>query len=129
MSRQRRLRSARDFGRVRQAGRSYAATHLVISVAKQATAVATNDTQLVPPSRVGFSVGRRVGNAVVRNRVRRRLRELMRPRLAHVAPGWDVVVGARAAAAASSYSALDRELDGLLTRAKVLASGSEARSV
>lgn len=129
LSKQRRLRSTRDFTRVRQVGRTYAAAHLVVSVAQHAEAVGLDSPQLPPPSRVGFVVGKRVGNAVVRNRVRRRLREVMRARLPQVAPGWDVVVAARAGAASNSTARLDSELNGLLARAKVLAPGSEARQI
>lgn len=48
-------------------------------------------------TRVAVVCGRRVGNAVTRNRVKRRLREIIRH--APLAPGWDVVVIARPAAA------------------------------
>ena len=85
--------------------------------------------QPAAPARVGFSVGKRVGDAVVRNRVRRRLRAMMRARLGQLAPGWDVVVAARPPAAERPYAVLDEELQRLLTRAKVLAPGSEARHV
>jgi ribonuclease P protein component len=74
-------------------------------------------------------VGRRVGGAVVRNRVRRRLRELARRRLGRVAPGWDLVIAARAPAATATSAALGAELDRLLARAKVLAAGSEEGGV
>jgi ribonuclease P protein component len=51
------------------------------------------------PSRVGFTVSKKVGNAVERNRVRRRLRELVRLSDARgLRPGSDyVVIGRRAA--------------------------------
>jgi ribonuclease P protein component len=129
LSKQQRLRSPRDFARVRQWGRSFATGQLALSIARQPTDQLPDSAQLTAPARVGFSVGRRVGSAVVRNRVRRRLRELMRSRLGCMAPGWDVVLTARAPAGASTYTALDLELDGLLARAKVLAPGSEARHI
>jgi ribonuclease P protein component len=51
------------------------------------------------PVRVGFTVSKKVGNAVERNRVRRRLRELVRLADAEgMRPGYDyVLIGRRAA--------------------------------
>jgi len=57
--------------------------------------------------RVGIVVSKKVGNAVVRNRVRRRLRELLRK--THL-PSCDLMVIARPQAAAASYRELARDL-------------------
>jgi ribonuclease P protein component len=46
-------------------------------------------------NRYGFVVGKRVGNAVVRNRVRRWLREAVRALEPHLRNGYDVVIIAR----------------------------------
>ena len=46
-------------------------------------------------NRVGVTVGKKLGCAVVRNRVRRRLREVYRLNEDRFAPGWDIVVVAR----------------------------------
>ena len=46
-------------------------------------------------NRVGVTVGKKLGHAVVRNRVRRRLREVYRLNEERFAPGWDIVVVAR----------------------------------
>ena len=67
--------------------------------------------------RCGFSVSRRVGNAVTRNRVRRRLREIVRRHLTTVAPGWDLVITARPASAGAPFGALSQSADELLRRA------------
>lgn len=68
--------------------------------------------------RFGFSVGKRVGNAVVRNTMKRRLREAVRT--ATVKPGWDMVFIVRVQAAGSAYHELrDAALD-LLGRARLL---------
>lgn len=74
-------------------------------------------------SRYGISVSKRVGKAVVRNRVKRLLRESMRVK--HIKPGWDVVLVARAASAGASYVNLDKSVNGLLTRAGLLARENE----
>ncbi|MBF6592600.1 MAG: ribonuclease P protein component, partial [Ktedonobacterales bacterium] len=63
--------------------------------------------------------GKRVGGAVERNRVKRRLREAARPRLAALAPGWDIIVTARAGAAQADFAALDAALAELLTHARL----------
>ncbi len=63
-------------------------------------------------NRYGFSVGRRVGIAVVRNRVKRRLREVAR--LARVKAGWDMVFIARGAAASAVGERSGRLLGTLL---------------
>ncbi len=52
-------------------------------------------------NRYGFSVSKRVGNAVVRNRVKRRLRGALWS--IDVQEGWDVVFIARPAAATADY--------------------------
>ena len=46
-------------------------------------------------NRVGITAGKKLGHAVVRNRVRRRLREIYRLNEDRFAPGWDIVVVAR----------------------------------
>ena len=46
-------------------------------------------------NRVGITVGKKLGHAVVRNRVRRRLREIYRLNEDKFTPGWDIVVVAR----------------------------------
>ena len=46
-------------------------------------------------NRIGITTGKKLGKAVVRNRVRRRLREIYRITEEKFQPGWDIVVVAR----------------------------------
>jgi ribonuclease P protein component len=67
-------------------------------------------------SRFGFVVAKRIGGAVVRNRVKRRMREAMRMRITDVSPGWDLVLIARTPIVRASFWRVGEALDGLLPR-------------
>lgn len=108
MNKERRLRSSREFAAVRRDGRSWA-DRLLVLVSRR------NKLDI---TRFGFIVSKRVGNAVVRNKVRRRLREAAR--LSRVKCGWDLVFIARQGASSADYRGLSGSMKGLLTRANVL---------
>ena len=77
---------------------------------------------VLPTARVGFTVSRRVGNAVARNRVRRRLREIARMIIPGQArPDLDYVLVGRQAALARDFAKLRQELVEALKRLKALA--------
>nr|WP_206453064.1 ribonuclease P protein component [Aurantimonas marina] len=69
--------------------------------------------------RVGLTVTKKVGNAVVRNRIRRRLREAIRlDAEADMALGIDYVIVARREVLAMPFAALKDELSRRFARAK-----------
>jgi ribonuclease P protein component len=57
-------------------------------------------------SRVGYAVSRRVGGAVVRNRVKRRLRAIMDE--LPIRPGYDVVAIPQHSIATASFESIQR---------------------
>jgi ribonuclease P protein component len=71
-------------------------------------------------SRYGFSVTKKVGKAVQRNRLKRLLREIMK--LQSLRPGWDIVLIARPVAVNADYHQLERAVTKLLARAQLLES-------
>ena len=70
------------------------------------------------PPRIGFTVSKKVGNAVERNRVRRRLRDLVRRADgSRIAAGHDYVLIGRRAALQLPFERLIVEFEGALRRA------------
>lgn len=94
LARVNRLRRRQDFVAVLRNGRRVRHRLLVLGIRPNGG----EDT------RVGFAVGRRVGNAVTRNRIRRRLREIVRA--LPLARGFDVVITARPDAASATFDEL-----------------------
>ncbi len=80
----------------------------------------------LPISRFGFSVSKRVGGAVVRNRIRRRVREVVRLQLPQITTGYDVVFVARTPVAQAAYPQIANSVDRLLRLAGLAAVKSES---
>jgi ribonuclease P protein component len=70
-------------------------------------------------TRFGLVASRRVGNAVLRNRLRRRLREMVRLSLPQILPGLWIVLVIRAAAGSASVDSLRSEYVALGIRAAI----------
>jgi ribonuclease P protein component len=73
-----------------------------------------------PGTRIGFSVGKRLGGAVVRNQVKRRLRMIVRG--LPWRDGLDIVVLAQAPAATAPFEVLSAALRRTSDQARVLES-------
>ena len=74
-------------------------------------------------SRYGFSVSKRVGKAVTRNRVKRLLREILR--IMPLKSAWDIIFIVRPAAATADYTCLKKSVEDLLSRADLLETKEE----
>ena len=71
-------------------------------------------------NRVGITASKKLGHAVVRNRVRRRLREVYRLNEDQFAPGWDIVVVARSQCINADFKKLTHAYLSLAEKAGIL---------
>ena len=71
-------------------------------------------------NRVGITVSKKLGHAVVRNRVRRRLREAYRLNESRFQPGWDIVVVARSRCISASFQDIVSSYLALAAKAGIL---------
>ena len=77
-------------------------------------------------SRYGFSVTKKVGKAVQRNRLKRLLRRIVGSQL--LKSGWDIVFIVRRRAVDSDYQQLEKAVTGLLSRACLFEGSGETTS-
>ena len=110
-----RLCRAGEFAELKRAGQSFHGKLMVLSV------LACGEEM---ESRIGLITSRRVGGAVVRNRVRRRLREIVRAARPQLKAGVWLALIARQAAARASFQALRDEWTQLAQRSSILSSCS-----
>lgn len=108
----RRLVRPEEFARVKSEGTAHRGRTLVLGV------LAQKEEKLF---RAGFVTSKRIGGAVVRNRVRRRLRDIVRTEQGKLREGYWFVIIARTAAARASHHALKDEWLRLAERASILA--------
>jgi ribonuclease P protein component len=78
--------------------------------------VAASPSRPVGDGRVGITVSKRVGQAVVRNRVKRILREVYRRRRGQFPPGMDIVFVAKRSAAGLDFACAEQEIERLCER-------------
>ncbi len=116
MRRHLRLRSSRQFTQIRREGQTWVNSLLVLRAL-------SNDTA---ETHFGLVTTRRIGNAVVRNKVRRKLREILRT--TPVKAGWDLVFIVRKRSVDSDYHRLKEAAHNLLQRGSLLEASSVTKT-
>jgi ribonuclease P protein component len=105
------LKTSGEFERVRRAGRTWASGPVLLNAAP-------NELGTI---RCGFIAGKKIGNAVKRNRARRLIREAVRLCLPRLKPGWDLVWIARASIGEADFTAVQEAVVAAMQRAKLFA--------
>ncbi|WP_246944317.1 ribonuclease P protein component [Bacillus pinisoli] len=111
MNKQYRIKKNEDFQAVFQKGASTANRQFVIYVKDQ-----PNQSSF----RIGLSVSKKIGNAVVRNRIKRLIRQVMFEFKDSIKEGKDLVIIARKPTADMDYHEVKSSLEHVCKRAKIL---------
>jgi ribonuclease P protein component len=110
VQKQYRLAKRKDFGKVYKLGQSVANRQFVIYVLKNPK---------TERMRTGVSVSKKLGGAVLRNRLRRQVKEIMRLNVERIEPGHDIVIIVRRAAVGMAYREMEKSLQHALKRASL----------
>src|SRR5690625_499826 len=107
-----RLKSRADFKQVYRLGKTSANRQLVVYCWERKDG---GDS-----FRLGISVSKRIGNAVVRNRMRRRIKEIVRQECGRIKQEYDYIIIVRKGALQLDFAGLKRSVLHVLKNAKLL---------
>jgi ribonuclease P protein component len=108
-----RLRKRGEFLQIQGAGVKHHLRHFLVFVS---TTAMTSREPSSTTARLGVTVTRKVGPAVVRNRIRRLVREVFRRKRDSFAPGCDMVWVAKQSAASVSHAEVTADMEALARR-------------
>lgn len=107
------VKKRRDFLLATASGKKFITNSFILQMIKR------SDEHLCPVDdvRIGFTVTKKMGGAVIRNRIKRRLREAARPALAkHGKSGHDYIIISRLKALTCAFSELQRDMGFAFTK-------------
>jgi ribonuclease P protein component len=110
MEKKHRIRKDMEFKKVYKVGRNYWNRNLVLYVSKNK----------LDNTRIGFTLTKKIGNAVTRNRVRRKMKEICRLNLNNMKQGYDLVFIAKKNTVNLSYDELEKSMIHILGISKIL---------
>lgn len=109
MEKKHRIRKNMEFKQVYKTGKSYGNRNLVLYISKNK----------LEHTRIGFTVTKKIGNAVVRNRVRRMMKEICRLNFHKIKPGYDLIFISKKSVVGMEYDELEKSVFHILKIAKV----------
>lgn len=110
MNKRQRIKKNEEFQKVFKKGKSFANRQFVVYCMRQEQ----------PEFRIGLSVGKKVGNAVARNKVKRYIRQVFLELKHDLKQDMDYVIIARTQAASLDFHETKKSLEHVLKIAKVL---------
>lgn len=110
---------------MRREGTSYAHPLIVLvacrsEVSPEQAAPEDGPNETPERLRIAVAAGKSIGNAVARNYAKRRMREAIRPLIAYMVTGWDLLFLARRPQQKADFEALQHAVKTVLRRAKLL---------
>jgi ribonuclease P protein component len=109
-----RLKNNADFRKIYKYGRSIADPYLVIYIF-------TREKKHFPGGpRIGFSVSKRLGSAVSRNKIKRKLRAALKPYLQFIQQDVDIIFIARQKIKGISFQDVEKSMENLLKKASLI---------
>ncbi|MDD9270854.1 ribonuclease P protein component [Paenibacillus sp. GCM10023248] len=111
MEKEYRLAKREDFNKIYRYGKSMANHQFVLYYLPQPK---------LDHFRLGISVSKKVGNAVVRNRLRRMIKEIVRLKKENMAPHYDYILLVRKPAADMEYVELEKSIWHVVRKASLL---------
>lgn len=110
MDREYRIRKNMEFKDIYKSGKNYWNRNLILYVRK-------NDLGL---TRVGYTITKKIGNAVVRNKLRRKMKEIYRLNFHNIKEGYDLIFIAKRSAKDIPYKELEGSIIHIMSIAKLL---------
>ncbi len=104
------IRKQSDFKQMFASGKSYAGRYFVLYVR-------ANECE---GARFGFTAGKKIGNAVVRNRSKRLMKEVVRNNLDNIKGGFDYILVARSAGVDKGYTEFEEDFTMILHKQNLL---------
>ena len=103
------LKKNYEFKKVYSEGRYYVEKNVVMYIIK-------NNTD---SNRIGFSVSKKIGNSVVRNKTKRRMKEIYRQFADDIKVGYDIVFTARVGIKSVDFAIIENNIKSIWKKAKL----------
>nr|WP_300002712.1 ribonuclease P protein component [Tissierella sp.] len=105
-----RIRKNMEFKNIYKTGKNYWNRNLVLYVKKNG----------LTETRVGYTITKKIGNAVVRNKIRRRMKEIVRLNFHNIKEGYDLVFIAKRSILNIPYQELEGSMIHIMSISKLL---------
>lgn len=110
MEKKHRIRKNMEFKKVYKIGKNYWNRNFVLYISKNK----------LDYTRIGFTLTKKIGNAVTRNKVRRKMKEICRLNFYNIKKGYDLVFIAKKSTVNLSYDEIEKSIIHILKISKTL---------